>query len=417
MLISLILLLILSSAFFSGSEAALLRLRHSKVAADSKKSFLAKITSHLLTKMDMVLPMILLGNTFANILVGSLLSSYLLLQQANNTILIIAPFVLSLIILIFAEILPKTLATLYADKIAYLVSPLISLLFQISKPITLFLAKLNEFLLKTLGVPTQTNGDFITHEEYKVMIEQGSNLNKEFHHSLMMGILELNDLDVNNIMTTRNNIDIINIQTSLESIKSAIKNSNKDNLVVVDGNIDRIIGTLKLKIGWRLLLSNSLSLIQLKNALDPPYFIPENISLPKQWQQFQNNEQKVAIVVNEFGETQGVLTKNDIVQEIFVNSQSNDFNTVELGIAKITENQWIISGSTSCHHIKKLFKWPLLDLEADTIGGSITNYLETIPQQGACIKKDNVIYEVLKADQHKIIKVKVTVIAKKKAVE
>lgn len=415
MLIALIMTLILASAFFSGSEAALLRLRHSKVAADSKKSFLAKMTFRLLGKMDMVLPMILLGNTFANILVGSLLSSYLLIHNVGSTILILAPFILSLIILIFAEILPKTLATLYSDKIAYMASPLITLLFKASRPITFFLSKLNKFLLKTLGVSTQSKGDFITHEEYKVMIEQGSTLNKQFHHSLMMGILELNDLDVNNIMTTRNSIDIINLQSPLESIKKTIEQSNKENLVVVDGNIDSVVGTLKIKQGWRLLISNNLTLIKLKNSLDPPYFIPENISLPKQWQQFQNNERKVAIVVNEFGETQGIITKNDIIQEIFVNSQASELNTLDLGIAKVSDTQWIVNGTTSCHHIKKLYKWPLLDLEADTIGGSITNYLETIPMHGACIKKENIIYEVLKVDQHKIEKIKVTILPKKKA--
>ena len=417
MLIALIITLILASAFFSGSEAALLRLRHSKVAADSKKSFLAKMTIGLLGKMDMVLPMILLGNTFANILVGSLLSSYLLIHNVSKTLLILAPFLLSLIILIFAEILPKTLATIYSDKIAYIASPLITFLFKISQPITYFLSKINKFLLKTLGVSTQNKGDFITHEEYKVMIEQGSTLNKQFHHSLMMGILELNDLDVNNIMTTRNSIDIINLQSPLDTIKRTIERSNRDNLIVVDGNIDSVVGTLKIKQGWRLLISNNLTLIKLKNSLDPPYFIPENISLPKQWQQFQNNGGKVAIVVNEFGETQGVITKNDIIQEIFVNSQASELNTIDLGIAKVSDTQWIINGTTSCHHIKKLYKWPLLDLEADTLGGSITNYLETVPMHGACIKKENVIYEVLKVDQYKIEKIKVTVLPKKKVAE
>ena len=413
MLISLIFALVLASAFFSGSEAALLRLRLSKVAADSKKSILAKMTQQLLKKMDMVLPMILLGNTFANILVGSLLSSYLLINDISGTILIVAPFLLSLFILIFAEILPKTLATLYADKVAYIASPLITVLFTLTKPITTALSQINQLLLNFFGVSAQNKNDFITRDEYKIMIEQGSTLNKQFHHSLMMGILELNDLDVNNIMTTRHSIDIINIQNDIKTIKKSIVNCKHDNLIVVDGNIDTIIGTLKLKEGWQLLIQDKFSLIQLKNAIEAPYFIPENISLPKQWQQFQLHDKKVAIVVNEFGETLGIVTKNDIVQEIFVNSQSSDYNTLDLGIANVGKNKWVVSGSTGCHHIKKLYKWPLLDDEADTIGGSLTNYLETIPQPGTCIKKDSVIYEVLKVDQHKIIKIRVTKVEKK----
>lgn len=412
MLLGLIFILICSSAFFSGSEAALLRLRTSKVASESKKNFLARITLNLLKNLDKVLPMILLGNTFANILVGSLLSNYLLLRNASSTLVIIAPFVLSLIILIFAEILPKTLATLFAEKLAYFTSPILAFLYFISKPITLFLSKFNKLLLSLIGVQSQSNGDFITRDEYKVMIEQGSSQNKQFHHSLMLGILELAELDVNKIMITRNEIDTINLKDDPESIKKNILHSRHDSMIVTNGNIDNIVGTIINKDAWKILLSEHFDKKRLHKILQEPYFIPEKISIPRQWQQFQLHEKRLAIVINEFGETLGLVSKSDIVQEIFVNSQSEDLNLIELGIAQLSKNTWMINGSTGCHHLTKVFSWPLPNSEADTVSGALINTIESIPQPGCVLKCSSILYEVVQVSQHKILKIKVTDLTK-----
>jgi Mg2+/Co2+ transporter CorB len=315
---------------------------------------------------------------------------------------------LSLLILIFAEILPKTLATLYADKIAYSAAPLLTVLFKITYPISYALFSLNEMLFKLFRLSSKSKQEFITKEEYKEMILQGATSQKEFHHSLMMGILELNDIDVHHIMTNRKHIDLINLQQPIDNIKKAIINAKHENLVVIDGNLEKIIGTIHTKSAWHLMLKEKFNLVSLKNTVDSPYFIPEKVSIPKQWHHFQTQEKKVAIVINEFGETQGVLTKNDIVQEIFVNSQSQDHKNLGLGIARIADKTWVISGQTSCHHLKKLYKWSIPTDDADTIGGSIINYLESLPNIGVCIKINSLIYEVLKVDKHKILKIKVT---------
>lgn len=404
-----LLALMMFSTFFSAAEASLMRLNRYKIEVDAQKNSLAKLTKFLHTRLDKVLTVILLGNTLANILLGSVLTYFL--QEINAPEQwrpVGAPLVLTVIMLLFAEILPKTLATLKPAKIAYWCSPFLSFLMLIFYPFIWVMTKINDLMIKKIGIDKKAQ-EIISFSEYKLMVEEGMKVEQQTHHQLMMSVLELHELTVNDIMVARSKIDVLNLDDNDEQLKKQLIECNHDIMPVIQNDIENIVGIIDVKSCIRLILKNEFTKGKLYILMKEPYFIPEKTALHIQFIHFQQEGKKFALVVDEYGSLQGLITINDILDEIWVTDAEIQQLAKDHDITRITNNSWLLPGHLPLHTLKRMLGWNIPSREASTLSGSLIEYLECIPQPGACILINGVIYEVLQMSKNTIIKIKATV--------
>jgi Mg2+/Co2+ transporter CorB len=385
-LIPFLLFLIMLSAFFSGSETALMtinryRLKH-KAEQGHKGAVLAR---SLLDRPDRLIGLILLGNNFVNILASSL-ATVIALRIGGEGAIAAAAGILTLIILIFAEVTPKTLAALHPERLAYPAAFVYSPLLKILYPIVWAVNWVANGLLRLLGVQLDDDqGNALTREELRTGGSEAGAMIPERSQTMLLAILDLDNATVEDIMIPRNEVDGIDIQDSQEEIINAIKNSAYSRVPLFDGSVDSVIGIFHARDALHALLDKGLGKEYLREIAREPYFVPEGTRLYRQLLNFQREKRRVALIVDEYGDFMGLITLTDLLEEIVGEFATDPADTIR-EIHRGEDGSLLIDCSISIREINRALRWKLPTNGPKTLNGLILEYMETIPEPGTSLK-------------------------------
>lgn len=372
--------LIIISAFFSSSETGMLTLNKYRLKHLVKnKNRTAIRVSKLLERPDRLLGLILIGNNFVNIL-ASAIATIIAVRIWGDTGVAIATAALTLIVLIFAEVTPKTMAALHPEKVAFAASFLLAILLKVFYPIVVFVNGLSNGLLRLFGVHTaQNNQNTLNSEELRTVVNEASGLIPAAHQEMLLSILDLEKVSVEDIMIPRNEVAGIDIEDSIEEIIEQVCNSRHTRMPVYNGEINKVIGILHARRAAVFLRDPNPSKAALLKATVEPYFIPESTSLNTVLLNFQKDHQQMGIVVDEYGDVQGIAALEDVLEEI-VGEFTPPTQDEEEEIQPLDDGTFRIEGSTHIRDINKTLDWHLPTDGPKTLNGLIIETLEFIPE-------------------------------------
>jgi len=401
-LLVILIVLIALSALFSSSETGLMslnryRLKHK--ADEGNRG--ARLTLKLLRRPDRLLGVILLGNNFVNI-AASAIATVLALRYFGEAGLAIATGALTFVILVFAEVAPKTLAALHPERIAYPAAYIYTVLLTLLYPLVWFVNMLANSMLRIIGVnPSEVRDHSLSTEELRAALNENDQQVPQRHQDMLLGILNLENITVEDIMVPRNEITGININDDINSIKQQLTQSHRTRLPVFNESIDNTIGILHLRRAVALIVEDELSHETLNKLIAEPYFIPESTSLNEQLLKFQGAKRRTAMVVDEYGEIHGLVTLEDILEEIVGKFTTSKNMNSEL-VQKQTDGSYLIDASV---HIREINQQLDLDLPVDgpkTLNGLILEHLEIIPEPGTSLKINDIPIEITKTSKNAV---------------
>lgn len=395
LIISLI-FLVLVSAFFSSSETSLMAINRYKLKHLAQNHHRgAKRVLALLSRTDRLLSVILIGNTLANILSASIATLLGALLYGDKGI-VIATIGLTIIMLIFGELAPKTFAARYAESYALFISLPLRIILILLYPIVW----LGNSAVKLLFLPFKINishgrNEQLNTEELKSLLKEGHSEISSRHQDMLISILELENISAEDLMIPRAEIVGINIQDSWHDIMKQLRTSQHTRLPLYDQNINNIIGILHLRDVLHLIVEEKLDKDTLIKTAHEPYFVLEFNPLNKQLLHFQHSHNRTAFVVDEYGNIKGLLTLEDLLEEIVGKFTSNVSETTESDITPEKSGSYIIEGSTSIRDINRRLNWQFTSQEAKTLSGLITLICDDIPKAKSCVRDGQYGIEVL----------------------
>lgn len=406
-LIGLLVFLIACSAFFSSSETGILSLNRYRLRHLSKQGHRgAKRVNALLSRPDRLLGTILIGNTFANILASSL-ATLLALQLWGDGGVAVATILLTLILLIFGEIAPKTLAALRPEAVAYPVSLPLTILLKVIYPLVWLLNGISNGLLRLFGVdPTSKHNDGLTTEELRSVVRESEHALPLNRQNMLLGILDLENITVNDIMIPRNEVTGIDLDDPLEDIISQLRTTTHTRLPVFRSDINQIEGVVHMRRVASLLTHDQLTKESLLAACHEPYFIPESTPLSIQLINFQKQKRRIGIVVDEYGEALGIATLEDILEEIVGDFSHQDLQDSQ-DIHPQADGTQVIAGTANIRDINKALSWQLPSDGPKTLNGLITEALENLPDSSVCLKIGPYRLEILQLAENRVKSVRV----------
>ena len=401
-----LLILILLSGFFSSSETGLMainkyRLRH--LANKGHRG--AKLAQKLLRTPDRLIGLILLGNNLVNIMAASIATVIGIRLFGNNGVWI-ASLVLTVVILIFAEVAPKTVAALHPERIAFPASYVLFILLKILYPVVWLVNTLANFVLRPFRV--RTNVDLIEHlnrEELRTLVKEGGGRIPDDHQRMLVNILDLEQATVEDVMIPRQDIVGIDLDDDWEEILLQLTQTVYTRMPVFRVSIDQVEGLLHIRTVISKLAHGALTFDELKRSVRRPYFIPEGTALTQQLLEFQRRERRMGLVVDEYGDIQGMVTLDDILEEI-VGEYTSESRAKSRDIKRLDDGSYLVDGAVTLRTLNRHMDWNLPEDEASTLNGLLLEELGDIPSGKASLKiglhimtileiKDNVIGQVL----------------------
>ncbi|HKK02861.1 MAG TPA: HlyC/CorC family transporter [Gammaproteobacteria bacterium] len=399
-LFSLLAVLLLLSAFFSSTETAMMsinryRLRHR--ARQGHRS--ARLAETLLQRPDRLIGLILLGNNFVNILASSLVT-VIALRLGGEGAIAIGAGLLTLVILIFSEVAPKTLAALHPERLALPAAlvyyPLLKLLYPVVWTVNL----LANGVLRLLGVSTaEVQGHALSHEELRTVVSESGTIIPKRHQRMLISLLELQDVTVDDIMVPRNEIDALDIDDSWEDLLEQLTESRHTRLPVFRGDLDQVIGILHLRSVMIELRDGRLTREDLQSKALEPYFVPEGTALHTQLVNFQRAKRRLALVVDEYGDIQGIVTLDDILEEI-VGEFTTDPADIYREVQPEEGGSFMVSGAANVRELNRSMGWRLPTDGPKTLNGLILERLETIPAAGATLQLAGYQLEIVQTTEN-----------------
>ena len=385
-LLVILFILLLISAYFSGSETAIMslnryRLRH--LANHGHKGAIR--TKKLLDRPDRLIGLILIGNNLVNILASSL-ATIIGLRLHGSVGVAIATGTLTLAVLIFAEVTPKTLAALRPERIAFPSSYLLNILLFFLSPLVRFINLITSGFLKLLGVKNNYRGDALSQEELRTAVHEAGALIPKNHQDMLLSILDLEKMTVEDIMVSRTDVYAINVNDDFKSINRQIIQSPHTRVLVYRDNIDDAVGFIHLRDALRLQSKQQFCKSSLLRAVKELYFVPETTPLNVQLTNFKKNKERIAIVVDEYGDIQGLVTLEDILEEIV-----GDFTTSMLPdpsdeIIPQQDGSYLVEASINIRDLNKEMAWGFPTSGPKTLNGLIIEYMEDIPSTKTSIR-------------------------------
>jgi len=341
----------------------------------------AKKAQRLLKRPDRLLGLILLGNNFVNILASSL-ATIIGMRLMGDEGIALAAGILTLVVLIFSEVAPKTLAALKPEILAFPASWVYTPLLKIFYPIVWFVNLIANGLLRIFGIKAnEHNETTLNKDELKSIVSETDSIMPEKYKNILLGIIDLESATVEDIMTPRNEIVGINIEDPVEDIISQLKKSQHTRIPIYKESIDRVIGFLHLRtILTQLFNEENFSKQDITNHLITPFFIPETTPLHKQIQDFKFDQARIGLVVDEYGDVQGLVSMDDLLQGIVGQIMVEDAD-----IKKREDGSYIVDGSVTIRELNRITHWNLPTEGPKTINGLIIEFLETIPQVGTSL--------------------------------
>lgn len=400
-----LIVLIVMSGFFSSSETGLMamnryRLRH--LANQDHRG--ARTAQKLLEKPDRLIGLILLGNNLVNILAASI-ATVIGIRLFGSKGVWIASMVMTFVVLIFAEVAPKTVAALHPERIAFPASPVLSILLRLLYPLVWLVNVIANFVLKPFGVKTDVEAiDRLDREEIRTLLQEGGHIPYD-HQRMLVNILDLEHATVGDVMIPRQEIVGIDLNDDWEDILIQLTQTVYTRLPVYRTDIDHIEGLLHIRTVITKLAHGALSFNDIKRSVRSPYFIPEGTTLTQQLLEFQARERRMGLVVDEYGDIQGMVTLDDILEEI-VGEYTTEGRERSRYIRRLDDGNYLVHGAASVRMLNRRTGWDLPEEEANTLGGLLLEELEAIPSGKTSISigrhimtivdiSDNVIRKVL----------------------
>lgn len=402
-----LILLIIIAAFFSMAETAIMamnryRLRHK---ARLKKRYAVHLLK-LIKRPDRILGAILIGSTFANIMASSL-ATMIALQFGGETAALIAAFSLGVVMLVFSEIAPKTISALYPDQIARWVVYPVKMFLTVLYPLVWLANIFTNGLLRFFRIKISYSQEPLSREELRSVVYETTGKMTRQYQNMLFGILDLNKLTVDDVMIPRHEINGIDIEDSWDSVLAHIKRYQQEWWPVYRETANQIIGVLYMRDVLRLILSKQTvnkEIIQLQ--LHEPYFVPAGTSLHVQLNNFQQGQNKIAFVVDEYGEIQGMLTLNDILEEIVGDFTSS--LTASKRIKPESDGSYLVDGALMVREFNRITEYELPLRGPRTINGLIVEYLESLPRENVSMLIAGYPVEILKVSDNRVQQAKIS---------
>ena len=405
-LFSTLIFLLILSGFFSGSETGMMAANKIKLRNLSKKSKTsAKRALDLLKRPDQLLSAILVGNNFANILASAIVTIMMLNYFGGNVVL--GSIILTIVILIFSEITPKTMAAIKPESFATRSSFILNILVYIFKPLIFLTNFLSKQILKIfkLDAKDATLNENLNTEELRTLLEESGDLIPKQYRKMLSSVLGMEELIVEDIMIPTSEIIGIDINMDYQNATKIIQSTEYTRLPVYKDSIDNMIGVLHLKDSHAFLKKFNVQK-DINDLLQKTYFVSQSTLLMKQLREFLASNQSIALVVDEYGEIEGLISVEDIFKEI-TGKFGGDKEELEREFIKLKDGSILTDGNSKIRDLNNYVNWEIPETSSKTINGLITEYLDQIPQANLCIEIDNYRFEILELDENLISKIKI----------
>ena len=396
LLFGLLFLLICLSAFFSSSETGMMsinryRLNHQANSGDSR----ARRVLRLLARPDRLIGVILIGNNLVNNLAAALATVIAIGFFGDVTGAAVGPLALTIVLLIFSEVSPKTYAAIKPERIAYPASLLLEPLLKLLYPLVWLVNAISNNLLRLVGIKSiESGGGSLTRDALRTVVHEAGTLIPHRHQAMLLSILDLENVTVNDIMVPRHEVVGIDLDDSLESILEQVRSSQYTRLPVYKGDINNIIGMLHLRNAARFLSAEEVTKAAIVQEAREPYFIPESTPLHTQLLNFQKQKRRIGVVVDEYGDMEGLVTLEDILEEI-VGEFTTDVAGQDQEIRRQEDDSHVIEGTANIRDINRTLGWKLPTDGPKTLNGLILEHLEAFPDGPASLQIGNVRMEIL----------------------
>jgi len=406
MQIGVLAILLMISAFFSIAETSLMSLNRYRLRHLAKTGHRgARLASALLSKTDKVLGVILLGNNFSNAASATLVTVVSVeLFGEGEWVLMLGTLAVTFSILIFSEISPKVIAAAYPEKLAFACSYVLYPLLKVASPIVWFINLFVSGLLRLLHIKVNfaETTHAITMEELRSIVLEAGNYIPKKHRAILLNLFDLEKITVDDVMIAHTQIESIDFDAPMETILDRISSSHHTRLPVRERATEEIIGVLHLRKVMNQLRDGELTVEHLRNIISEPYFIPSGTPLYTQIQQFQENKRRIALVVDEYGELKGLVSLEDILEEII-----GDFTTHSpmrsAAYRKEENGSWLVDGSSNLRDLNKKLGLSLPLDGPRTLNGLVLEHFEDIPEPGTSFKIGTHTLEILQT-QDRIVK-------------
>jgi len=399
--------LIVLSGFFSGSETALISLNRYRLRHLAKIGHTgARRASRLLERTDRLIGLILLGNNFVNILASSI-ATIIALRLMGEAGIAVATGLLTLVILIFAEVTPKTLAALHPERFAfpatYVLEPLLKLLY----PVVWAISLITKGLMRLFRIPVETSSiQALSAEELRTVVNEAGAMIPRRHQRMLLSILDMEKINVEDIMVPRNEVAGIDLEEEWSEIRKHLFDSQHTRLPVYRGSIDNIVGIVHARNILRLFLEHNLTREHFMEAIQEPYFIPEGTPLNTQLLNFQRERRRIGLVVDEYGDFLGLVTLEDILEEI-VGEFTTDPSQLAKDVHPQSDGSYLVDGGISIRSLNRMLKLELPTDGPNTISGLIVEYLETIPEPGTSLRIAGYPIEIIQTSSNTVKTVRI----------
>ena len=408
MLFSILAVLIFVSAYFSGSETGLMslnryRLRH----LEQKNHKGAKRVAKLLARPDRLIGLILIGNNLVNI-AASAIATIIGLRLFGDMGVLIATIALTLVILIFAEVTPKTLAALHPEKVAFPSSILLKFLLKLLFPLVIVVNWITNGILMLIGINAEQRDQHgLSSEELRTVVNEAGALLSGRDKDMLVSILELENVSVEDIMIPRSELIGIDVNDDWKKIQKQLTYSYHTRVLLYRDNIDDVVGYIHVKDALKLLSKNQFTKATLLRAVRELYFIPEGTPLNVQLLKFQAAKERLGLVVDEYGDIQGLVTLEDILEEIVGDFTTTMTPTPSEEVHLQPDGSYLVDGSATIRDINKEMSWELPADGPKTLNGLIVEYLEDIPQNNLSVRISGYPIEIIEVGDNMIKSVRV----------
>jgi len=406
-LLIILLVLISLSAFFSGSETALMSLNRYRLKHQVDKGHRGAIlVSRLLSRPDRLLGLILLGNNLVNFAAVSL-TTLITLRLYGEAGVAIATVFLTLIVLIFAEVMPKTFAAVKPERLSFLAAYLYTPLLKLFYPVIWLTNVIANQMLAVIGVnPTIGRNESLDIDELRAVVNEAKQFIPGQHSDMLLRILDLETASVEDIMVPRSEITGIDLNDDWSDVEYQITHSQRTRVPVFRDSIDNTVGMLHLRKVLNLVARDELNADSLNTHIREAYFIPAGTALTQQLLNFQKNKRRSGLVVDEYGSIQGLVTLEDILEEI-VGQFTTDSPTRSSDIHKQDDGSYLIDGSAHIRDINRALKWSLPKTGPKTINGMILEHMEMIPEPGTSLMIENYPIEIMRTSNNAVQSVRI----------
>ncbi len=404
--IGLLLLLLLLSAFFSGSETALMSLNRYQLRHKAREGHRgARLAEYLLKRPDRLIGLILLGNNLVNFYAASLVAVFAF-KLGGDQAATLGAVVLTLVVLVFAETAPKTLAALHPERVAFPAALVYYPLLKITYPFVWFTNLCANAVLFLFGVRSSHNElQALTREELRTVVHEAGSRISVRYRTMLLSILDLEKVTVDDVMVPHNEIIGIDLDDDDDVIEQIISDSQHTRLPVYRDSIDQVIGVLHLR-KLANMAKKDLTKSTLQRLVTEPYFVPEGTPLSTQLVQFQRRKERIALVVDEYGDIQGIVTLEDILEEIVGEFTTDPADDIEDVVSEGVDT-FIVDATANIRELNRSQEWELPTEGPKTLNGLIVELLETIPAPGTCLTVNGYPIEIMETDDNRVRTVRV----------